>query len=152
MIKFNSKPKDIFSNISSIIFDLDPDKFYSLEIKLKKSQRSLEQNRLLWHNIGLASKAMKQDTNTTYCNLLLQTEAKYEFIAISPNPEIVKQLEKQFRAIRFKQQMNSEKGKPMHVYQVFYGSSTFKVDEMTELLDRSFDLLAELGIYEERMM
>lgn len=149
-MKLIDKPKNLTIKVISELQNLDEDAYYQIEIKQGKDKRSLDQNAKLWAMISQASKAMNQDTNTTYCNLLLQTEAKYDFIAISPNPEIIKQLESQFRAIKFRQETESAKGKAMHVYQVFYGSSKFNVAEMSELIDRAYDLLAELGIYEER--
>ena len=122
---------------------LEIDKEYAMEIKEIKSKRSLQQNKLLWKNIQLASKMMGQDLMDTYCNLLEEADAKSDFI-ITPF-EMAESLRRSFRGVRFIR-MQDVNDKPCYVYKVYIGSSKMNVQEMNELIERSFDLLSELGI------
>lgn len=125
------------------LLELDRDKVYQMEIKEPKSKRSLEQNRLLWKNLQLASKELGQDLMKTYCDLLEEADVKSDFLIVST--EMSEALRKTFRGVLFlrKQEVN---GKDCFVYKVFLGSSKMTVNECQELLDRSFDLLERLGI------
>lgn len=143
MIRFISKPDDIVETLRFRLQDLNKDKFYTVEIKEKKSQRSLEQNSLLWKNLQMASQEMGQDLMDTYCNLLEQADVKSDFVVTAF--DMTEELRKSFRGAKFIK-MVEVNGKEGWLFKVWIGSSKMSVQECTELLERSFDLLEELGI------
>ena len=82
-----------------------------------------------------------------YCALLERADAKSEYIITAYDME--DDLRKCFRGVRFirKQEVN---GKDCNIYKVYIGSSKMDTKEMTELLDITLQLCAELGIPTER--
>lgn len=142
---FNNNNKQILliENQQYKELELDTDKEYVMEIKEIKQKRSLQQNKLLWKNIQLASKKLGQDLMDTYCNLLEEADAKSDFV-ITPF-EMAEALRKSFRGVKFIR-MQEVNNKPCFVYKVYLGSSKMNVQEMNELIDRSFDLLSKLDI------
>lgn len=119
---------------------------YSLEIKQYYDKRSLEQNRMLWHNLQIISEELGQDIMKTYCDLLERADAKSDFVITAF--EMSEQLRKSFRGVRFIK-MQEVNGKDCYIYKVYLGSSKMDKKEMSQLLEISFDLLAELGIERE---
>ena len=51
---------------------------YSLEIKVPKSKRSIDQNRLFWEIVGQISKATNIDDMDIYCQIIEMAGAKYD--------------------------------------------------------------------------
>ena len=141
--KFTMKPRELLQKLSQLIFDLEDDKFYTVEVKSHKSQRSLQQNAMLWKNIDLASKAMDMSIWDVYANLLIEANVESNYLYVDRDMEDY--LRKSFRAVQFVQ-MTKLNGKPAWVYRVFEGSSKMDTKQCTELLDRSLDLLTKLGI------
>ena len=141
--KITDKPHQLLKKIMEILLDLDDDKFYTIEVKAIKSQRTIEQNRMLWKNIDLASKAMCMSIWDVYANLLIEANAESHYLYVDRDMEDY--LRKSFRAVQFVQiaQVN---GKDAWVYRVFTGSSKMNIKQCTELLDRSLDLLTKLGV------
>lgn len=147
IFKNDNKQMILIENQQYKDLKLDTSKEYVMELKEAKSKRSLQQNRLLWKNLQLASKKLGQDLMDTYCNLLEEADAKSDFV-ITPF-EMDEALRKSFRGVRFirTQEVN---GKQCFVYKIYLGSSKMNVQEMNELIDRSFDLLSKLDInYED---
>jgi hypothetical protein len=147
MLRITGTPKDLAAVIIQRLLALPQDKHYVLECK-QKSQRSIEQNKLLWYNIQLASKEMGQDIWDTYCNLLEEADVKSDFVITAF--EMADELRKSFRGVRF-MKTQVVNGKDCFVYKVYIGSSKMTIGEMTELLERSYDLLENLGINYQRM-
>lgn len=143
IFKNDNKQMLLLENQQYIELQLDTDKEYVMEIKELKSKRSLKQNKLFWKNVQLASKKMGQDLMDTYCNLLEEADVKSDFV-ITPF-EMADALRKSFRGARFIR-MQDVNNKPCYVYKVYLGSSKMNVQEMNELIERSFDLLSELDI------
>ena len=139
MINFYGTMKEIIPKL----LDLDNTKEYSVCIKEPKSQRSLAQNRLLWKLIHEIAKETYQSDNEIYCTLLERADALSDYIITAYDME--DHLRKSFRGVRFirKQEVN---GKECNIYKVYIGSSKMDTKEMTELLDITLQICAELGI------
>ena len=142
MVKLSGKIKDIIPDL----LKLDMDKLFVVEVKEPKSKRSLEQNRMLWQLIHSIAKQQHQDDMEVYCALLERADAKSDYIITAYDME--DDLRKCFRGVRFirKQEVN---GKDCNIYKVYIGSSKMDTKEMTELLDITLQLCAELGIQTE---
>ena len=125
------------------LLKLKLDKPYILEIKEPKSKRSLEQNKLLWRLIHLIAKETGDDDMDVYCACLERADALSDYIITAYDME--EDLRKCFRGVKFmrKQVVN---GKECNIYKVYIGSSKMDTKEMTELLDITLRLCAELGI------
>ena len=139
MIRLSGKIKDIAPEL----FKLDMDKLYVVEIKEPKSKRSLEQNKMLWQLIHSIANKTHQDDMEVYCALLERADALSDYIITAYDME--DDLRKCFRGVRFirKQDVN---GKECNIYKVYIGSSKMDTKEMTELLDITLQMCAELGI------
>lgn len=139
MIRLSGKIKEIAPEL----FKLDMDKVYIVEIKEPKSKRSLEQNKMLWQLIHSIAKKQQQDDMEVYCALLERADALSDYIITAYDME--DDLRKCFRGVRFirKQDVN---GKECNIYKVYIGSSKMNTKEMTELLDITLQMCAELGI------
>lgn len=125
----------------------------SIEVKKHKSQRSLEQNRLLWALLGklaqaISGKNVKKTSEEAYCLVLEENNAVFEYLLATEKTE--DNLKKAFRVIR-KIQNVTFRGKEMGVYQCFVGSSKYNVEEMTQLIETTLDKLAELGVYDSEI-
>ena len=139
MIRLSGKIKEIIPEM----LKLDMEKLFIVEVKEPKSKRSLEQNRMLWQLIHSIAKQQHQDDMEVYCALLERADAKSDYIITAYDME--DDLRKCFRGVRFirKQDVN---GKECNIYKVYIGSSKMNTKEMTELLDITLQLCAELGI------
>ncbi len=139
MIRLSGKIKEIAPEL----FKLDMDKVYIVEIKEPKSKRSLEQNKMLWQLIHSIAKKQHQDDMEVYCALLERADALSDYRITAYDME--EDLRKCFRGVRFirKQDVN---GKECNIYKVYIGSSKMNTKEMTELLDITLQMCAELGI------
>lgn len=123
-----------------------------VEVKERKSSRSLRQNNMLW---GLISKIADEQsgehtdsvTMEIYCQLLQEANAAFEWLLTTAEK---RELLKSFRAVqeygeREVQAKNGETIK-MKVYKCFVGSSKFDTKEMTTLIDCALRYCDELGI------
>lgn len=139
----------IAGKIAEIIPDLlklDMDKTFICEIKEPKSKRSLEQNRMLWKLIHTIAKKTHQDDMDVYCGCLERTDALSDYIITAS--VIEEDLRKCFRGVKFMRTANVN-GKDCNIYKVYLGSSKMNTKEMTELLDITLQICAELGIETE---
>lgn len=124
-----------------------------VETKIHKSQRSLEQNRLLWALLGKMANALsgnkrKVSTDECYCMMLEEANVSYDYLLALPEAEPM--LKKTFRVVR-KIDEREVNGKTLNMYQYFIGSSKFNTQEMTELIETTLDKLAELGIVDSEI-
>ena len=129
------------------------EKQLEIQIKEHRSQRSLEQNRLLWALLGKMAEAMsgnkrRVSSEECYCIMLEEANVKYDYMLALPEAEDM--LRKTFRAIR-KLDEREVNGRKLNMYQYFIGSSKFNTKEMTELIEATLDKLAELGIYDSEI-
>ena len=139
MIRLSGKIKEIIPEL----LKLDMDKLFVVEVKEPKSKRSLEQNKMLWQLIHSIAKKQHQDDMEVYCALLERADALSDYIITAYDME--DDLRKCFRGVRFirKQEVN---GKECNIYKVYIGSSKMDTKEMTELLEITLQVCAELGI------
>lgn len=138
-MKLTGTIKDIVPEL----LKLEMDKLYICEIKQPKSQRSLQQNKLLWKLVHNIAKATYQDDMDVYCGILEKADALSDYVITAIEMEDA--LRKSFRGVKFirKQEVN---GKECYVYKVYIGSSKMDTKEMTELLDITLQICGELGI------
>ena len=139
MIRFSGKIKEIVPEL----FKLDREKVFIVEVNEPKSKRSVEQNKMLWQLIHTIAKEQHQDDMEVYCAVLERADALSDYIITAYDME--DQLRKCFRGVKFirKQEVN---GKDCNVYKVYIGSSKMNTKEMTELIDITLQMCAELGI------
>ena len=139
MIRFSGKITEIIPEL----LKLDMDKLFICEVKEPKSKRSIQQNKMLWQLIHSIAKQQHQDDMEIYCALLERADALSDYIITAYDME--DDLRKCFRGVRFirKQEVN---GKECNIYKVYIGSSKMSTKEMTELLDITLQVCAELGI------
>ena len=138
-MKITGQVKDIIPEL----LKLEMDKLYVCEIKQPKSQRSLQQNKLLWKLIHNIAKATYQDDMEVYCAVLERADALSDYIITAL--EIEDALRKSFRGVKFIR-MQEVNGRECYVYKVYIGSSKMDTKEMTELLDITLQICGELGI------
>ena len=139
MIRLSGRIKDIIPEL----LKMDMDKVFICDVKEPKSKRSLEQNKMLWQLIHSIAKKQQQDDMEVYCALLERADALSDYIITAYDME--DDLRKCFRGVRFirKQEVN---GKECNIYKVYIGSSKMDTKEMTELLDITLQVCAELNI------
>lgn len=138
-MKITGTIKDIVPEL----LKLEMDKLYVCEIKQPKSQRSLQQNKLLWKLIHNIAKATYQDDMDVYCGILEKADALSDYVITAIEMEDA--LRKSFRGVKFirTQEVN---GKECYVYKVYIGSSKMDTKEMTELLDITLQICGDLGL------
>ena len=139
MEKYSGTVEDIINKL----LKLDRDKLYVCEIKEPKSQRSLQQNKLLWRLIHKIAKETGHDDMEIYCTALERADALSDYVITAT--DMLDGLRQQFRGVRFvrKQEVN---GKECNIYKVYLGSSKMNMKEMGELLDIVYQICSELMI------
>ena len=139
MITLSGRIKDIIPDL----LKLDMDKLYLCEVKEPKSQRSIQQNKMLWLLIHAIAKEIHQDDNDVYCACLERADALSDYVITAY--DMADDLRKCFRGVRFvrKQEVN---GKECNVYKVYIGSSKMNTKEMTELINITMQIASEFGI------
>ena len=130
-------------DITPKINELDPNKLYVIDIKEQKSQRSLQQNKMLWEFIHLIAKKQGQDDMEVYCTLLERADAKSDYVLARPETEDY--MRKIFRGVKFIREQEVE-DQTFNVYKVYLGSSKMTTKEMNELLSITIQLCSELRI------
>lgn len=123
---------------------LDAGELYTLEIKPYKTNRSKEQNALMWAIIQEISRATGNDEMDVYCAGLEEVNVKADFFMGLPETEDV--LRRQFRAVKIMENREYN-GKQMTVFKCYTGSSKFNTEEMTRLIDYFMKLAEETGVY-----
>lgn len=125
--------------------ELSKEETLAIDINIKKSKRSLDQNKYMWaliRDIDIARNG-RSTTNASwdiYIELLERAGVKSDVIAAPEAAE--KELKKSFRAIKYLYKHSEDKA----VYKVYYGSSKFSISEMKELIDNLLDMAAEEDI------
>jgi len=119
-------------------------------LKEFKSNRSLEQNEMLWAIIRSISDKVnhshrEDDMMNIYSTLLQRANIKREYIRTYRTAKNI--LEDNFRAVmEVPNSLKVENGKETVGFWVYYGSSKFNTKEMTELIEIALDLATELGV------
>jgi hypothetical protein len=136
---------DFFRHLE-MLKELDPNKSYSIEIKEIKSNRSLEQNRLLWlliHEIDKEMNGSSHDEMSIYTMLLERSSAKFDYIGALEVTEPM--LKANFRHVQRIKEIDLN-GKQGFMYKCFLGSSKMNTKEMKQLIDCALDVAGELGL------
>lgn len=119
---------------------------YELEIKEKKSKRSIEQNKLMWQlisDIDIAMNGKHTDIIEIYCMCLERASVKY--IIIPAIEDVEDYLKKSFRGVR-KLRCITIDGKLGYEFQCFIGSSRMNTKEMKDLIEIIMDIAEEVGV------
>lgn len=129
--------------------ELEQDEYYAMEIKKRKSKRSINQNAFMWALLHQLEKASDQDMMSWYIHALEDRGAKV--IYIPGDDAIFKTLLKLFRAVKpigKRMIINPENNKETEtmIFKCYIGSSKFNIQEMNDLLDTVLRYCNELGI------
>lgn len=120
----------------------------TVDCKPYKSRRSSDQNRLLWALLGKMAEALsgysrRITTEECYCDMLMEANVAFDYLLAIPEAEPT--LRQSFRVIE-KIGERDVNGKTLNMYRCFIGSSKFDTTQMNQLIEATFDKLAELGI------
>ena len=129
--------------IVSELLKLDMDKLYVCEVKEPTKKRSLDQNRLLWKLVHLIAKETCQEDNDVYCGLLERADALSDYVITAT--DMGEASRKTFRGVKF-MRMQEVNGKDCFIFKVYLGSSKMDTKEMTQLIDVTMQVCAELGV------
>ncbi len=127
----------------------------TIDAKKHKSQRSVEQNNMLWaliEKISLTTTGYKRkdDIEECYCNLLESANIKSKFVPCIPGDE--EELLFTYRIIKLVGERTlAESGQKVLIYKCFKGSSSFDTKQMNELIELALDKLAELGVIDSEV-
>lgn len=138
--------KDGFITIKSdtqYLQELEADTKYNIVFKKYRSNRTIEQNRMMWGIIQQIANETDNDIMDIYCEGLEHANAKSEFMMCLP--EAIEDIKKCFRAVRICE-IREYNGKQMAVIKCYVGSSKFDTKEMTILIDYFIRLASEFGI------
>ncbi len=117
--------------------DIDKSKVYEISLKEKKSQRSIQQNDLLWAIISdIAEVQGYKDSWKLYLQILKKAGAKTTKIPIIE--EAIPELKKAFRIVEPLYKLKIEDGE-LVLCECYHGSSSFNTKEMTELIETSLE-------------
>ena len=129
---------------SNILNKIDIGKIYNVSFKKYYSNRSIEQNKMMWTIINRIAKETNNDEFEIYTDGLEKANCASEFLMILP--EALNSVKQNFRAVKVceSRQYNNKK---MLVIKAFIGSSKYNVKEMNELINYFIQLANELDIY-----
>lgn len=134
---------------NEIIKELQKGTLYRFKASEVKSQRTAQQNRLMWALLEeIAEKDngnlyQSQDVWDVYVEALERAQAKFEIVDISANAYPM--LKEHYRAIQILNTIDFD-GNVTYRCKVFYGSSKLDVKEMAKLLDIVIIMAQERGI------
>lgn len=126
------------------------DKEIHATLKEFKTNRSLEQNEMLWAVIKAISDKVnhshrEEDMMNIYRTLLERANIKREYIRTYKAAKNI--LEDNFRAVlEVPNSLKVENGKETVGFWVYYGSSKFNTKEMSELIEMALDMATEQGV------
>ena len=127
-------------------------KYEKLEVSIKqyKSNRTKQQNDLMWKVISLISDEQngshrEEDIMNVYVNLLHKANVKPVILAAVQTAKPI--LESQFRYVQeLPNTMTTDKGITLVLFKCYVGSSQYDVKEMSELITALLDYAAEVGV------
>ena len=138
------KDEIITLRTNNLINTLEIDKMYNVDFKKYYSNRSLEQNRLMWKIIQKLAKETDNDEWDIYIQGLEKADCLSEYMMILP--EALESVESSFRAVKVCEHRNYN-GRDMLIIKVFVGSSKFDTEEMTRLIKYFIHLASEFGVF-----
>jgi hypothetical protein len=113
---------------------MDKESSYSLDFKLVKDKRTLQQNKMMWELCKELAMKINGDTdiNAIYCNAIERFSPV--FIPVLTSLDNKDKLLSGFRAIKLLS-VNNVNGQQVGNFQCFVGSSNFNKKEMGMLID-----------------
>lgn len=147
LAKLKSNKNGILSFETTCNLPLESEKLYTLSINTYKSNRSLEQNSLLWGIIQQISDETGNDPMDVYVDALENANVKYEWIGALAETE--NSLKAIYRAVKNYGTFLTDKNVELVRYKCYLGSSKFNSKEMTALIDYLLCVASELGIHIE---
>lgn len=147
LAKLKSNKNGILSFETTCNLPLKIENLYTLSINTYKSNRSLEQNSLLWGIIQQISDETGNDPMDVYVDALENANVKYEWIGALADAE--NSLKTIYRAVKTYGTFLTDKNVELVRYKCYLGSSKFNSKEMTSLIDYLLCVANELGIYIE---
>ena len=130
--------------IARYLDELTDEDVYKIEVKKVKSKRSKQQNDYMWLIIGKIAYVQGMDPDDVYCQII--TMARINTAWLETTPEIAKEIRKVYRQMVPREYRKSEKGVETCMYEVYPGTSTFNVEQMSAFIDCLLDYAAESGI------
>lgn len=119
-----------------------PDKAYTVEIKQKRKNRSLDANAALWVLLGEMAAKLRTSKDELYLEMLSRYGV-FTHVVVKPN--VVDRVKAEWRTVRELGEVtiNGQTGIQLQCY---FGSSTYNTQEFTRLLDGVISEARELGI------
>ena len=119
-----------------------PDKTYTVEIKQKRKDRSLNANAALWVLLGEMAAKLRTSKDELYLEMLTRYGV-FTHVVVKPN--VVDRVKAEWRTVRELGEVtiNGQTGIQLQCY---FGSSTYNTQEFTRLLDGVISEAKELGI------
>ena len=118
---------------------------YQIKLYEIKSQRSIQQNNLMWSLIDDIAIKTGNDAEMIYLSLL--ENAGQGVCTLAGVPEVEAELKKAFRIVKTVESFVDENGGVWNTYRCYIGSSKMNSAEMSRLLDETIKLAAENEIY-----
>lgn len=128
------------SELLPILFNLDKEKVYDVEIKEHKEKRSLNANAYFWVLVGKLADRMRYSKDEIYL-LMLERYGQFETVSIRSNIDVKGYFE-YYKEIG----TGTVNGKEFTHYRIFKGSSQYDTNEMSILIDGIVSECQEQGI------
>lgn len=123
-----------------MLFNLDREKVYDVEIKEHKQKRSLNANAYLWVMVGKIADELKLSKNEVY-KMMLENYGQFEVVSVLSHIDVSNFFE-YYKEVG-KSKLNE---KDFTHYRVFKGSSKFDTREMAILIDGVVQECKNIGI------
>ena len=117
---------------NSVWNELEVGKMYNISFKKYHTNRSLQQNAMMWNIIQSIAEETQNDEMDIYTEGLEKADCSYEYLMILP--EALESVKKAFRAVKILENRDYN-GKQMLVVKCFIGSSKYDTQEMTRLIN-----------------
>lgn len=130
------------ANMEEEISKITPDKTYSVEIKQKRKDRSLNANAALWVLLGEMAAKLRTIKDELYLEMLSRYGV-FTHVVVKPN--VVDRVKSEWRTVRELGEITIN-GKTGIQLQCYFGSSTYDTQEFSRLLDGVISEARELGI------
>ena len=136
------KIKDVLKikELIPMLFNLDMEKVYDVEIKEHKERRSLNANAYAWALMAKLGNALRESKEEIYIKML-ERYGQFELVSIQSYIDVTGYL-KYFKEVG-KSKLN---GKEFTHYRIFKGSSEFDTREMSIFIDGIVSECQDLGI------
>ena len=129
---------------------LECGELYDIKAVKYRPVRSAEQNRKMWaviHEIAVARSGDRaNDDWDIYVEAIERAGAKFNIYDVLDDEQLIKALEKGFRAVKRLNTFEDEIGQKRVVLKCYIGSSKMDKKEMSNLLETVLDMASEAGV------